>query len=133
MRGQRRRDTEPEMELRRRLHHRGYRYRVDRPILPGSRRRHDLVFASAKVAVEVRGCFWHACPQHATWPKANRSWWVEKLAANTARDRDTAERLARAGWELIVVWEHEDPAAAAERVARALEARHPGRAVTSRP
>jgi DNA mismatch endonuclease (patch repair protein) len=121
------------MELRRLLHRKGYRYRVDRPVLAGSRRRHDLVFPTAKVAVEVRGCFWHACPQHATQPKANSGWWAEKLGANVARDADTAERLSRAGWELVVVWEHEDPAVAAERVAREVDARRPGTGVTTRP
>src|SRR5699024_9541871 len=41
---QRRRDTEPEMLVRRELHRRGYRFRVDHP-LPGMvRRRGDIVF-----------------------------------------------------------------------------------------
>lgn len=121
------------MQLRRLLHRKGYRYRVDRPVLTGSRRRHDLVFPSAKVVVEVRGCFWHSCPQHATRPKANSGWWEEKLARNVARDTDTAERLSRTGWELVVVWEHEDPAAAAELVAEIVDARRPASLVTTRP
>ncbi|MGH9029792.1 MAG: very short patch repair endonuclease [Acidimicrobiales bacterium] len=132
MRRQRRRDTKPEMELRRLLHRKGYRYRVDRAVLPGSRRRHDLVFSSVKVAVEVRGCFWHSCPQHTTQPKTNSGWWTEKLMGNVARDTDTAERLSRAGWELVVVWEHEDSAVATERVARVIDARRCG-TVTARP
>ena len=123
MEHQRRRDTAAELALRRILHQRGLRYRVDRAVLPGSRRRQDLVFAGAKVAVEVRGCFWHSCPEHASLPKANRAWWEHKLQANTARDADTAVRLAEAGWLLVVVWEHEDPEAAADRVAEAVAGR----------
>jgi DNA mismatch endonuclease (patch repair protein) len=115
------------MGLRRILHHRGYRYRVDLPALPSRRRRQDLVFPSAKVAVEVRGCFWHSCPDHGTQPKANGSWWEDKLAANVARDADSARQLEAAGWYLVVVWEHEAPFVAAERVARIVDARRPGR------
>jgi DNA mismatch endonuclease (patch repair protein) len=120
---QKRRDTTPEMELRRILHRRGFRYQVDRAVLPGSRRRHDLVFPRARMAVEVRGCFWHSCPEHATRPKANQQWWANKLTTNAARDADTARRLEAYGWQLVVVWEHENPATAADRVAEMVNAR----------
>lgn len=123
MERQRRRDTKPETALRRLLYQRGLRYRVDCPALAGSRRRHDLVFTKARTAVEVRGCFWHSCPLHATAPKANAEWWSAKLAANAKRDANTAEQLEEAGWALVVVWEHEDPELAAERVAAVVRAR----------
>jgi len=32
----------------------------------------DFVFAGLGLAVFVDGCFWHGCPEHATWP-ANRA------------------------------------------------------------
>lgn len=116
MRRQRRRDTRPEMALRRDLHAAGLRYRVDRHVLPGLRRRADVVFATAKVAVFVDGCFWHSCPEHGTRPLNNADWWEEKLARNVARDRDTDDRLAQAGWRVVRVWEHEDPQEAARRL-----------------
>jgi DNA mismatch endonuclease (patch repair protein) len=116
MQRQARRDTAPEMALRRALHRRGLRYRVDAAPLPGLRRTADLVFPRERVAVYVDGCFWHACPQHATVPKANRAWWTEKLAANVRRDRDTDDRLERAGWAVVRVWSHEDAGVAADRV-----------------
>lgn len=116
MRRQRRRDTAPELMLRRELHRLGLRYRVDRNVLPGVRRRADAVFAPAKVAVFVDGCFWHMCPQHRTTPRANAGWWVEKLAANVARDRDTDRRLSDLGWTAIHVWEHEDMVVTAIRI-----------------
>jgi DNA mismatch endonuclease, patch repair protein len=98
------------------------RYRVQYPI-QGSRRRLDIAFTRSRVAIDVRGCFWHACPEHSTWPQANSVWWREKLLANRRRDEDTAERLKANGWDLIVVWEHEEPVAAADRVEAALRRR----------
>ena len=123
MERQARRDTKPELAVRRAVWRRGLRYRVDISPLPTMRRRADLVFTRARVAVFVDGCFWHSCPDHATTPKANRAWWLEKLAANVSRDRDTDERLEAAGWAVVRVWEHEDPELAAERVALAVRSR----------
>jgi len=117
---QRRTGTAPETALRKELHRRGRRYFVDRAPLPGMRRRADLVFPRHRVAVYVDGCFWHCCPEHATYPKNNAQWWAEKLAGNVTRDRDTDVRLAEAGWTVVRIWEHEDAAAAADRVQAAL-------------
>jgi DNA mismatch endonuclease, patch repair protein len=116
---QRRRDTGPEMAIRRLLHASGLRYRVD-AALPRMRRRADLVFSSARVAVFIDGCFWHGCPEHGTQPKNNAPWWAEKIRANKERDRDTDRRLAADGWIVLRVWEHEAPELAAARIAEAL-------------
>lgn len=107
---------------------RGVRYFVDRAPLKGIRRRADLVFPRRRVAVYVDGCFWHRCPQHATDPKNNAEWWAAKLAANVARDRNTDAALAAAGWTVVRIWEHENPAEAADRVQAALSATEPGTA-----
>ncbi len=117
------RDTKAEIELRRILHRRGLRYRVDQPVLPGVRRRVDLVFARARVAVMVDGCFWHGCPEHATWPAHNADFWREKIESNRLRDRDTDERLDEAGWLVVRVWEHTDPLEAADRIEALVRAR----------
>ena len=109
---QRRRDTKPELALRRAIHARGWRYRVDVAPLPKMRRRADMVFTRARVAVFVDGCFWHRCPQHGTIPKNNRDWWIAKLDGNVARDRDTDERLRGEGWQVVRFWEHMSPAEA---------------------
>ncbi|OZE81293.1 very short patch repair endonuclease [Rhodococcus sp. 15-649-2-2] len=119
---QKRRDTKPEVALRRALHRRGLRYFVDRAPLKGMRRRADLVFPKRKVAVYVDGCFWHSCPVHATKPRNNAQWWADKLAANVARDRDTDEKLLAEGWRVVRIWEHEDTAVAADRVENELQA-----------
>jgi len=122
MKNQRRRDTKPEAALRSELWRRGLRYRVDVKVV-GRRRRVDIAFTRMKVAVFVDGCFWHRCPAHGSFPKANRAWWTEKLQANERRDRDTDDELLAAGWLVIRIWEHEDPIEAADRVEAAVRAR----------
>jgi DNA mismatch endonuclease (patch repair protein) len=72
------------------------------------------------VAVQVDGCFWHACPEHGNLPRSNEEWWVWKLDRNVRRDRDTDEKLQALGWSVIRVWEHEEPLSAAEKVEVAL-------------
>jgi DNA mismatch endonuclease (patch repair protein) len=113
---QARKDTSPEVALRQELHRRGLRFRLQVKV-PGSRRRTiDIAFTRAKVAVFVDGCFWHGCPEHGTSPMANGEWWAQKLAGNRARDVDTTEVLATAGWQSIRVGEHENASEAADRV-----------------
>jgi DNA mismatch endonuclease (patch repair protein) len=92
------------------------RYRVDYPPIKGVRRRADIVFTKQKTAVFVDGCFWHSCPEHATWPTANAAWWSEKLRRNEERDRETDRLLEEAGWRVIRIWEHESPTDAAVRI-----------------
>lgn len=112
----RRRDTAPELALRRELHARGLRYRVTYPV-PGQRRRTiDVAFTRIKVAIFVDGCFWHGCPDHGTKPRSNSTWWTSKLAANRARDEDTDQTLSDMGWTVVRVWEHEPVADAASRI-----------------
>lgn len=103
----RRRDTRPEQALRRALHARGWRYFVDRPVRGVSRCRPDLLFPRLGVAVFVDGCFWHFCPPHTHLPRANAAYWQAKLLANRQRDARHDDELARAGWRVVRVWEHE--------------------------
>jgi DNA mismatch endonuclease (patch repair protein) len=117
---QARRDTKPELELRRRLHRLGFRYRVNHPLPGMPRRRADISFSSRRVVVFVDGCFWHGCPVHGTSPRNNRAWWAEKLRRNVERDRETDAILARSGWIAVRVWEHEDPEDAVRRVVEVL-------------
>jgi DNA mismatch endonuclease (patch repair protein) len=119
---QRRRDTEPEVAIRRLLHARGLRFRVALPIPGMSRRSMDVAFTRARVAVFVDGCFWHSCPVHRTSPAANAAWWSAKLETNQARDLATNAHLTALGWRVIRIWEHEDPASAAARIAEAVSA-----------
>jgi len=123
MQANRTRDTAPEMALRRLLHAQGFRYRVSARPLKGVRRTADLVFGPARVAVFVDGCFWHCCPDHGTDPEANADYWKPKLARNVARDRETDQLLAEAGWLALRIWEHEDSERAAAHVAQVVNSR----------
>ncbi len=123
MQGNRSRDTAPELRIRSLVHRRGLRYRVARRPLPSIRRTADLVFASERTAVFVDGCFWHGCPEHYVEPKTNAAYWRDKIAGNVRRDRETDALLREAGWAVVRIWEHQDPAVGADRVAEAVEAR----------
>ena len=116
MLGNRRRDTKPEMAVRRLVHAAGLRYRVDAKPLLDLNRRADLVFTRARVAVFIDGCYWHGCSEHGTTAKTNATYWSAKIARNKARDTDTDERLSAAGWSVVRVWEHDDPVDVAERI-----------------
>lgn len=118
----RRRDTPGELALRSALTALGFRYRVD-VALPGTRARADVAFLGAKVAVFIDGCFWHACPKHGTWPKANAEWWREKILGNRRRDLKTSRDLADAGWLVFRFWEHVDADSAARKIAATLRGR----------
>lgn len=123
MRSVRQRGTAAELAVRNAVERRGYTFDIDRSPLHGVRRRADLVFQNERVAVFVDGCFWHACPEHATWPKHNAEWWRAKIEANQHRDRDTDQRLVTAGWIPVRVWEHEDPDVAATRIVEIVRSR----------
>ena len=120
MRGNRSKNTTPEMKLRSLLHRRGLRYRVDAPPTPERRRRADVVFPRERVAVFVDGCFWHGCSEHYRPSTRNIAFWEEKLATNRSRDAQTNEALDAAGWTVIRVWEHEDMSEAADKIEAAV-------------
>ena len=108
MKANRRTDTKPELALRHALHRLGYRYRKDyRLDLDSGRRvRPDIAFTARKVAVFVDGCFWHACPEHGSKPRANEWYWGPKLIKNVERDRVNDAALILAGWTVVRLWEH---------------------------
>lgn len=98
------RDTKPELLLRKTLTSLGARYRLQRKDLPG---RPDLVMPGRKLAFFVHGCFWHGhdCARGARVPKANRDYWLAKVARNEARDAASALALEAAGWRVETIWE----------------------------
>lgn len=125
---QRSENTGPELALRRVLHRAGLRYRIHVQPLPSLRRKADVVFPKARVAVFVDGCFWHGCPDHGRRRHDVNSWyWPSKIERNRQRDADTDRRLDEAGWLVVRVWEHDDPAAVAERVKEAVLSRRADR------
>ena len=99
-------DTKPEILIRKGLHARGFRFRLQDKRLPG---KPDLVLPKYGVAIMVNGCFWHGhkgC-KYATRPKTNMEFWDTKIARNKHRDEVTAAHLEALGWTVIIVWECE--------------------------
>jgi len=113
---QKSRNTQPEIRLRRVLHGRGLRFRVNFAPEASVRRTPDIVFTRARVVIFVDGCFWHRCPEHRTIPRTNDEWWAAKLARNAQRDRETDASFTGLGWKVVRVWEHVDPEEAADTV-----------------
>lgn len=108
MRGNRGRDTKPELSVRQLLFAEGYRYRIHPKGLPG---RPDIAFIGRKKAILVHGCFWHqhpssTCPLR-SHPKSNTSYWAEKLHRNQDRDIVDKRQLRDLGWDVLVIWECE--------------------------
>ena len=119
----RQQNTSAEAALRRELYACGLRYRVQVPVLTKPRRVADIAFSGLRVAVFIDGCFWHGCPQHATWPKANADFWRSKILANKERDLDTDRRLRENGWAVVRAWAHEAPSTVAARVVNVVRSR----------
>lgn len=104
MRAVRSADTGPELALRKALHAKGFRYRLNVKDLPG---KPDLVFPKHRAVLFVHGCFWHGhdCPRGRRRPKTNAAYWQAKIARNVERDRETIAALQRHGWYVKISWE----------------------------
>ncbi len=114
-------DNPLERNIRSLLYQEGYRYFKHRRLLPGTSRTVDIVLPRRRLAIFIDGCFWHGCPLHGTWPKANAEFWREKIETNMLRDKDTTKRLRSLGWKVIRIWEHVKPEMAVKRIISILE------------
>lgn len=117
------RDTRPERVVRSLLHRMGFRFRLNRPDLPG---RPDIVLPKHRMVILVHGCFWHrhsGC-RYAYEPKTRRAFWQHKFERNIARDREVRRQLRHLGWRVRVVWECElrFPARLAKKLSRLMPA-----------
>lgn len=121
MRGNRARDTKPELRIRQALHRRGWRYRVHYSI-SDIRIRPDIVFTRRRVAVFIDGCFWHGCPEHGNVPDTHRGYWSAKLRRNVERDVENTRTLQSLGWRVVRVWEHTSTDRAIELIEEACRA-----------
>lgn len=104
-------DTAPEVLLRKTLWRMGLRYRLHVKTLPG---KPDIVLAKSRVAVFVDGDFWHGRQWRLRGHKSlesqfngvsNKSYWVEKITRNMARDREVGAQLRKLGWRVVRIWE----------------------------
>ena len=111
MRAVKSRDTSPELILRKALWAKGLRYRIGGRDIVG---KPDIVFVRDRVAVFVDGDFWHGNQ----WRKRgfdslesqlahvnNKEYWIRKINRNIARDREVDEKLGKAGWKVVRIWE----------------------------
>lgn len=115
--------TGPELQLRRALHLRGLRFRVQFPVPGSPRRRIDIAFTRLRIAVYLDGCFWHGCEEHPFRPKRNHEYWESKFAANRLRDAATSDLLSSQGWLVLRFWEHEPLDVSVASVERAVQDR----------
>jgi DNA mismatch endonuclease, patch repair protein len=97
------RNTRPELEVRKYLHARGYRFRIHADHLPG---KPDVVLPKYRLAIWIHGCFWHAhrCKVGEA-PSSNTDYWGPKLARNVSRDLSNKRKLNKIGWRNFVIWE----------------------------
>ncbi len=100
MRRIRRKDTKPELALRKELYRRGFRYRVDYPRAPG---RPDIAMVGRKLAIFVDGEFWHGKKHTAERYAEMTDYWRTKIARNMDRDHRVNRELGDLGWTVIRV------------------------------
>ncbi len=100
------RDTRPERIVRSLVHRMGYRFRLHRKDLPG---KPDLVFPGRRKIIFVHGCFFHLhdCRYGRVVPQKNAEFWRRKRSSNVERDRRNVAALAKAGWQVLTIWECE--------------------------
>ena len=99
-------NTASEVLVRKYLHSRGLRYRINVSRLPG---RPDIVLPKHRAVVFVNGCFWHMhsnC-RYSTIPKTKEEYWTKKLEGNRIRDDQVAKELVALGWRVFTIWECE--------------------------
>jgi len=96
-------DTKPELMVRRGLHAKGFRYRLQGRGLPG---RPDIVLPKHRAVIFVHGCFWHRhdCPLF-RWPQTRQDFWRDKINGNARRDAEAISLLLNVGWRVGIVWE----------------------------
>ncbi|WP_041440637.1 very short patch repair endonuclease [Syntrophobacter fumaroxidans] len=96
-------NTKPELEVRRRLHSMGFRFRLHCSKLPG---KPDIVLPKHKKAIFVHGCFWHGhqgCKRSKP-PSSNVQFWTAKIAKTVERDRNNRKALVELGWQALTIW-----------------------------
>jgi DNA mismatch endonuclease (patch repair protein) len=106
----RNRDTTPELLLRRELHRRGLRYRVESAVLG----KPDLIFPRLRVAVFIDGDWWHGNSWRLRgYPDfdsqfedmSNGDFWRKKITKNMKRDTIVTDSLQSEGWRVLRFWE----------------------------
>lgn len=98
-------DTSIELILRKALWHKGYRYRKNYKVLPGSP---DIVITKYRIAIFCDSEFFHG----KDWTELecrlkkgkNPDYWVAHIEENMARDQKKDKLLKYDGWTVIHFW-----------------------------
>ena len=99
-----RKNTKPEIVVRKYLFQKGFRFRIDYQKLPGHP---DIVLPKYRTCIFVNGCFWHGhenC-KYFYIPETNKDFWIGKINGNISRDHSVYQQLKELGWKVVVIWE----------------------------
>jgi len=99
-------NTKPEIQIRKYLFAKGFRYRLHDKKLPG---KPDIVLPKYKTVIFINGCFWHGhynCKYYVI-PKTRTDWWLSKISRNKQLDIENFTRLKSEGWNVITIFECE--------------------------
>lgn len=98
-------DTSIELQLRKALWHRGYRYRKNDKALPGSP---DIVLTKYKIAIFCDSEFFHGKDWEILKLRIekgkNPDYWIKKIERNRARDWENDKKLLYLGYTVIHFW-----------------------------
>ena len=96
-------NTQPEIKIRKALHSKGFRYKINDKTLYG---KPDLVFPKYKAVILINGCFWHKHNCHLfKWPSSRKQFWREKITNTAKKDNITLTILKSQSWRVLIVWE----------------------------
>lgn len=98
-------DTRIEIQLRKALWHKGYRYRKNRREISG---KPDIALTKYKIAIFCDGEFFHGKDWEVLKPKLEKSnngeYWICKISRNREQDDEVNKRLLFEGWAVIRFW-----------------------------
>ena len=98
-------DTSIEVQLRKALWHKGYRYRKNYKKLPGSP---DIVLTKYKIAIFCDSEFFHGKDWDILKLRlekgSNPEYWIRKIERNMTRDWENDKKLLFLGWTVLHFW-----------------------------
>lgn len=98
-------DTKIEVILRKALWAKGYRYRKNYKLIPGSP---DIALTRYKIAIFCDGEFFHGKDWEILKPRLEKSnnseFWISKISRNRERDDEINKKLLFMGWTVIRFW-----------------------------
>ena len=105
MRRVKQKDTSIEIQLRKALWNRGYRYRKNYKDLPG---KPDIVLTKYKIAIFCDSEFFHGKDWEVLRPQLERGsrseYWINKIDRTRKRDNEINKKLLFLGWTVIRFW-----------------------------